>query len=122
MKCAVFFLMLPAFMLSQASFKQAEIYYDNEEFQKAKPLFEANLERNPDHAKTREYLGDIASYSNDWDTAISYYETLVEEDPNSANYNFKLGGALGMKAQEISKIRALSYVGAILRVKKCGSD
>ena len=107
------FLLFPALICAQTSFQQAEEYFNNEQFNKAKPLFKEYLKQNPNHAKTREYLGDIAGYAKDWDTAISYYEPLVEEDPKNANYHFKYGGAMGMKALEISRIRALGYVGDI---------
>ncbi|UAB84664.1 tetratricopeptide repeat protein [Zunongwangia sp. SCSIO 43204] len=52
------------------------------------------------------YLGDINSHLKHWDEAISYYEKLVELHPNSALYNFKMGGAMGMKAMEINKFQA----------------
>ncbi|AVI50100.1 hypothetical protein C5O00_02500 [Pukyongia salina] len=113
MKKLLLFLLFPALICAQTSFQQAEEYFNNEQFNKAKPLFKEYLKHNPNHVKTREYLGDIAGYAKDWDTAISYYEPLVEEDPKNANYHFKYGGAMGMKALEISRIRALGYVGDI---------
>lgn len=113
MKKLLLFLLFPALICAQTSFQQAEEYFNNEQFNKAKPLFKEYLKQNPNHVKTREYLGDIAGYAKDWDTAISYYEPLVEEDPKNANYHFKYGGAMGMKALEISRIRALGYVGDI---------
>lgn len=58
-------------------------------------------------------MGDIASYSKDWETAIDYYKNLVSMDEINANYHFKYGGATSMKALEISKIRALFYVSDI---------
>lgn len=113
MKKLLLFLLFPTLICAQTSFQQAEEYFNNEQFNKAKPLFKEYLKQNPNHVKTREYLGDIAGYAKDWDTAISYYEPLVEEDPKNANYHFKYGGAMGMKALEISRIRALGYVGDI---------
>ncbi len=114
MKHAILFLlMLPFVGSAQTSFDEAEIYFVQESFSKAKPLFEAYLEENPGHMKTREYLGDIAGYEKDWDTAIDFYEPLVEVEQDNANYHFKAGGALGMKALEISRIRALGYIGDI---------
>lgn len=113
MKKLLMFLLFPTLICAQTSFQQAEEYFNNEQFKKAKPLFKEYLKQNPNHVKTREYLGDIAGYAKDWDTAISYYEPLVEEDPKNANYHFKYGGAMGMKALEISRIRALGYVGDI---------
>ena len=111
MKKILFLLVLiPCFAFAQNTFEQAESYYKKEQFSKAKPLFKQYLKQHPNHKKTREYLGDIASYAKDWDTAIDYYEALVEENEKSANYHFKYGGAMGMKALEISKIRALTYI------------
>lgn len=108
-------LLVPFFVSAQTAFEEAENYFAQEKFSKAKPLFEEYLEESPTHAKTKEYLGDIASYAKDWDTAIDYYGGLVEEADDNANYHFKAGGALGMKALEISRIRALGYIGDIRR-------
>ncbi len=100
-------------LYGQSNYDRAVALYNQERFSEAKPIFLQYLDQNPTDAKTREYLGDIAGYAEEWDTAISYYEPLVEEDKNNANYHFKYGGALGMKALSISRIRALSYVGDI---------
>ena len=109
-KLVLLFLLAPVVVLSQNTFEEAEAYFKKEQFNKAKPLFKKYLKANPNDLKTREYLGDIAGYAKDWDTAIDYYEELVEENKNSANYRFKYGGAMGMKALEINKIRALTYI------------
>lgn len=115
-KCLfLYFLLVSCALISQNSFQQAEHYFLKENFEKAKPLFLAYLKEHPNHIKTREYLGDIAGYAKDWDTAIDYYEALVDEDEDNANYHFKVGGAMGMKALEISRIRALGYIGNIRR-------
>lgn len=98
---------------AQTNYQQAEDYFKQDNFGKAKPIFETFLKQNPNHKKTREYLGDIAAHSNDWDTAILYYKGLVNDDKNNANYHFKYGGVLGMKAISISKIRAVTYIGEI---------
>lgn len=113
MKKLLILLLLPTMIVAQNSFQQAENYFKKEQFNKAKSLFENHLKSNPNSLKTIEYLGDIAGYAKDWDTAIGYYEILLEHDDNNANYHFKYGGSLGMKALEISRIRALGYVGDI---------
>lgn len=113
MKRILVLLLFPMLMSAQASFQQAESYFIDEQFSKAKSLFQRYLDENPNHIKTREYLGDIAGYVKDWDTAMDLYEDLVEQFPDNANYHFKYGGAMGMKALEISRIRALSYIGDI---------
>lgn len=107
------FLLFPIGLLAQNTFEQAEAFFNKEQFKKAKPLFQNFLKEYPNHLKSIEYLGDIAGYTKDWDTAMQYYKILLESDDNNANYHFKYGGAMGMKALEISRIRALGYVGDI---------
>ncbi len=106
-------LIFPLIVNAQGIFEKAEAYYQQENYTEAKPLFQKYLKENPNDQKTREYLGDIACYTKQWDTAIDYYEVLVKEHDNNANYHFKYGGALGMKALEISRIRALTYINDI---------
>jgi len=96
-----------------SSFSKAEKYFKQANYQKAKPLFLTALKSNPKDLKTIEYLGDIEGYSKKWDNAISYYEKLVSLSPKNANYHYKYGGVLGMKALEINKFRALSLVSDI---------
>ncbi len=100
-------------LVSQNSYADAESYFKKENFSKAKPIFEKYLQQNPKDKKTTEYLGDIAAYAKSWDKAIEYYKALLDQDENSANYHFKYGGALGLKALTLSKVRALSYIGDI---------
>lgn len=111
----IFFLLLflPVLSWAQILFQEGEAFFQQEKFSKAKSGFEAYLKTNPGHKKTREYLGDIAGYEKDWDTAMEYYKGLVSEEPGNANYHFKYGGVMGMKALEISRIRALAYIGDI---------
>ncbi|WP_417885999.1 tetratricopeptide repeat protein [Zunongwangia sp.] len=66
-----------------------------------------------DSKKAKLLLGDIASHQKKWDLAIGYYEDLVETDPNSSIYNFKIGGAMGMKALEINKFQAAFLIPTI---------
>lgn len=113
MKYFFLLLFIPSFLMAQSSFEKAEQLFKQENFSSAKSLFENHLKSNPNHVKTREYLGDIAGYAKDWDEAIDFYEDLKDEFPNSANFHFKYGGALGMKALEISKLRAVLYINDI---------
>ncbi|MFD2833486.1 tetratricopeptide repeat protein [Gramella sp. AN32] len=68
---------------------------------------------HPNNEKSREFLGDIASFNKEWDKAIEYYEELLEEHPNNATYNFKTGGSMGMKAYYGSKFQAMLLIGDI---------
>ncbi|WP_410004306.1 tetratricopeptide repeat protein [Aequorivita nionensis] len=112
-KITLLLYLLPLFAVAQTNYQQAEEYFKQEKFSKAKPIFENYLKQNPDDKKTREYLGDIAAYGKNWDAAITYYEALVQDEPSNANYHFKYGGAMGLKAMSISKIRAVAYIGDI---------
>jgi len=74
---------------------------------------ESLLLKHTSDLKAIELLGDIYSYRKQWDKAISKYEELVETKPNSSNYNFKLGGAMGMKAYYGSKFQAAMLIGDV---------
>jgi tetratricopeptide (TPR) repeat protein len=89
-------------VLAQSSIETGEKYLNKNQIKQAKKVFEEHNE----NLKAIEYLGDIASFEKKWDEAIDYYEKLVENQPNSSAYNFKLGGAMGMKAMETSKFKA----------------
>ncbi|MEX2349909.1 MAG: tetratricopeptide repeat protein [Flavobacteriaceae bacterium] len=106
-------ILFPFFIIAQSSFERGEKLYHQEHYKEARPLFESFLKENPGHAKTTEYLGDIAAYASEWDTAAAYYKTLLDKNPENANYNFKYGGVLGRKAQSINKFRAALYVSDI---------
>ncbi|MEE2771352.1 MAG: tetratricopeptide repeat protein [Bacteroidota bacterium] len=75
-----------------------------------------------DSPVAREYLGDIACFRKEWDRGIDYYKTLVKEYPDSADYHFKLGGALGMKAYYGSKFEAALILGDIKKHLKKAAD
>lgn len=110
---SLFFFLISFITTAQNNYFQAEEYFKLEKFTQAKSLFENYLQQNPHHKKTREYLGDIAAHKKDWDKAISFYKALAIEEPSNANYHFKYGGALGMKAMSVNKLRALTYIGDI---------
>jgi tetratricopeptide (TPR) repeat protein len=109
----ILLLLISYFGNAQTKYERAEEYFKQENFSKAKPIFEAYLKQYPNDKKTREYLGDIAAYGKNWEVAISFYKELSGEEPQNANYHFKYGGALGMKAMSISRIRAVTYIGDI---------
>lgn len=95
---------------SQSNFEKAEKLFQQKQFAQAKPLFESEYKQKPNDVKVTEYLGDIAGHQKQWDDAIFYYKKLKEKFPKSANYHFKFGGALGMKAKNSSKFKALGMI------------
>lgn len=107
---AYFFLLLPLTIWSQSNFDKAEKFFKEEKFDQAQPIFESILKSNPSDLKTIEYLGDIAGRNKSWDTAIGYYKKLKQSKPSEANYHYKYGGALGMKATQVNKFKALGMI------------
>ncbi len=95
---------------SQTKFEKAEKLFKEEKFDQAASIFESILKNNPNDLKAIEYLGDIAGRNKAWDKAISYYKKLKELKPSQANYYFKYGGALGMKASQANKFKALGMI------------
>lgn len=80
-------------------------FLENGQYEQAKGQF---LRSNT--LEAAEFLGDLASFRKNWNDAVKYYKKLVEQEPSSAVYNFKLGGALGMKAMEIGKLQAVFLI------------
>jgi tetratricopeptide (TPR) repeat protein len=114
MKQLVYFLLLfPLLIWSQTNFDKAEKLFKEERYNQAQPLFESFLKTNPSDLRTIEYLGDISGYYKSWDKAIVYYKRLKVLKPSEADYHYKYGGALGMKAKEVNKFKALGMIGEV---------
>lgn len=104
------FLLISFNMMAETDFEKAEKLYKQEKYDQAKTLFESYLKSNPNHYKTVEYLGDIAGHQKKWDEAIKQYKVLKIQFPKTANYWYKYGGALGMKAKSVNKFKALGMI------------
>ena len=98
---------------AQTNFEKGELFLGEAKFNQAQLCFENFLASNPGHLKTIEYLGDIAGHTKSWDNALLYYKKLKTLKPNEANYYYKYGGALGMKATQVNKFKALGMIGEI---------
>ncbi len=99
-------IVLPSFAIAQRSFEVGVELLQKGEIQQAKNILLEYKEKE----EAIDLLGDIASFNKNWDKAIEYYRDLVDKNPDSAEYNFKLGGALGMKALEGSQFQAALLV------------
>ena len=114
MKQLVFFcLLFPLLIFSQSDFDRGEKLFREEKFEQAQVLMEHVLVTQPSNLKAIEYLGDVAGRNKSWDKAIGYYKKLKQLKPTEANYYYKYGGVLGMKAKESSKFQALGMIGEI---------
>lgn len=94
-------------------FTRAEALFQQEKYALAKPIFEKILKEDPQNLKVIEYLGDIAGHFKKWDEAVKYYEKLKKADAKNANYHYKFGGVLGMKARDGSRFAALGLLGDV---------
>jgi tetratricopeptide (TPR) repeat protein len=105
--------LFPILIFSQPNFDKAEQLYAQEKYAQAKPIFENILKENPNNLKVLEYLGDIEGHYKKWDNAMVYYGKLKKLKPTEANYYYKYGGCLGMKAKEVNKFLALKLIGEV---------
>jgi tetratricopeptide (TPR) repeat protein len=107
------FLFLPFLLWSQSGLEKGEKLFQAKKFDEAQLFFEDVLKTKPSDAKAIEYLGDIAAHKKSWQKAIEYYKKLKELKPAEANNYFKYGGALGMRASEVNKMKALGMADEI---------
>ncbi len=107
------FFLFPFALFSQEVLDGIPELFKQKKYALAQKTAEDYLLKYPNHLKAIELLGDAFGYQKQWDDAIQNYKTLIEKEPNNANYHYKHGGALGMKALSISKIRALSIIGDV---------
>lgn len=112
-KFLILFFGLTQFVFCQTTFEKGEKLFSQKKYVEAKKLFEEHLKSSPNHAKTIEYLGDIAGAQKKWDDAITYYKKLKVAHPKVANYWYKFGGAMGMKAKNSNKFKALGMIDEI---------
>ena len=92
-------------LYSQNNLEPGIKLYQDQEYEKAKEYFLNEHERNDKDAEVNYYLGSCYLMLKDHDEAIDYFEEAVELDKNKAEYHFKLGQALGVKAQNSNVIK-----------------
>lgn len=109
MKKVVLLLLFPLIGFSQVTLDGVEVLFQKEQFKKAETQIFNFLKEHPNHLKGIEFLGDAYGHQKKWDDAIVEYKKLVEAKPNTANYHYKYGGVLGMKALQ-NKLKALGLI------------
>jgi tetratricopeptide (TPR) repeat protein len=107
----LFFINLP--LVAQTDFYTAEKLFLEKKYEESKKSFEFFLKNNPNNLQAIEYLGDIAGQQQKWDAAVTYYKFLKNQNPKSSKYWYKYGGALGMKAKNCNKFKALGMISDI---------
>lgn len=111
-KLLLFFL-FPLLIFGQNQLDEIPVLFKQKKFVLAEKIAKNYLVAHPEDINAIEFLGDAYGYQKNWDEAIIYYNKLVSKKPNHANYHYKYGGALGMKALSINKFKALSIIGNV---------
>ena len=104
------YFLFPLLSFSQSSFDNAEQFILQKNYLKAEQSLSSYVVKFPKNLKAIELLGDAYAYQEKWDQAIEEYKKILEANPTVANYHYKYGGALAMKALSISKIGALLII------------
>lgn len=106
--------LIPCLCFGQnASLVEAKQLIELKKFVAAESLLNDYVDSEPSDIEGIELLGDAYGQQEKWDEAIDQYEKLIELRPNEANYHYKYGGALGMKALSVSKLRAATFIGDV---------
>lgn len=113
MKGFIWMFFISAICFSQSSKDKAKTYMADKDYEKAELELSTYVSSNPNDKEAIELLGDAYGYQKKWDNAIEQYEKLKDNYPSNANYHYKYGGALGMKALSVSKFKALGIIGDV---------
>ncbi|MBS7232003.1 hypothetical protein KHA90_13305 [Flavobacterium psychroterrae] len=109
-KLLFLFLFVPICIWSQSNFEKGEKLFHAKKYDEAKVVFENVLKTKPSDIKTIEYLGEIAAIHKSWVKGAEYFKKLKELKPTEAEYFYKYGGCLGMRAMEVNKFKAFGMV------------
>ncbi len=121
-KFSIFFLFIGLSLYAQEDITKAQNHLEKGEINQSRTILLSHLDSNPQDLKANLILGDIASFEKKWDLALSYYKKLLIKDPSNADYNFRYGGVLGLKAIYVSKIKAVVYVPDIKKYLEKAAD
>ncbi|MBU2939349.1 hypothetical protein KO494_07335 [Lacinutrix sp. C3R15] len=113
MRKFIVLIMLPLFGFSQHNIGKAEALLMQKKYVSAENVLQLIVKEHPENLKAIELFGDAYGYQQKWDDAITQYKKLVQAKPLEANYHYKYGGALGMKALQVNKFIALTIIGDV---------
>lgn len=113
MKAFLYLLVLPMVSFGQSNLQDVEQLLEKKQFTKAERFMVQYVKNNPNDLKGIELLGDTYGQQLKWDDAIVNYKKLVEAKSSNADYHYKYGGAMGMKALKVNKLKAVGMIGDI---------
>jgi tetratricopeptide (TPR) repeat protein len=95
----------------QGAFSQANSLLTAKKYAAAEALLEKEVAKAPNDLQLKELYGDALGFQKKWNKAIDVYKDLAHNNVQNANYFYKYGGALGMKALSVNKLKALGMIG-----------
>jgi tetratricopeptide (TPR) repeat protein len=101
---------LPLAILAQTNKERGEQLFKAKKYDQALPYLERVLKDNPNDLESIENIGDIHYFNEEWDAAVASFKELTKLKPAVADYYYKYGGALGMKAKNSNRFAALSLI------------
>jgi tetratricopeptide (TPR) repeat protein len=112
MKKIILFLWLPLLSFSQDKLSEIALLIEQKAYNKAEVQTANYLKKHPNNLEAIELLGDALGCQKKWEEATIQYKKLINAQPNKANYHYKYGGVLGMKALQ-NKFKAIGFIGDI---------
>ena len=106
----ILILLFPIVTFGQSLITEVDGMLQNKQYSKAEEVLNTHINSHPNDTKVLELLGDTYAFQEKWNEAITVCKQLVEEDPSNANYHYKYGGVLGMKAINSNKFTAFFLV------------
>lgn len=120
--CIALLFLSGTLVYGQTAFAKAEQLYQQEKYDKALDSFVKLYEQDNENLKVIERMGDIAGHKKNYEQAMGFYKKLVLNQPDNANYNFKYGGAMGLYAKTVSKLKALGMLDDIKKYLKKAAE
>ena len=103
-------LFLSVFCFSQQKDISIQSLIENKEYDRAKKQLVLSIDSKDNIKQNLEFLGDVYALEKDWDSAAVCFGKLKQIDNLKADYFYKYGGALGMKALSVNKFSALKLI------------
>lgn len=120
--CIALLFLSGTMVYGQSAFAKAEQLYQEEKYDKALDAFIKLYEQDNENLKVVERMGDIAGHKKNYEEAMGFYKKLLNTQPYNANYNFKYGGAMGLYAKTVYKLKALGMLDDIKRHLKKAAE
>ncbi|APY10394.1 hypothetical protein BWZ22_03680 [Seonamhaeicola sp. S2-3] len=103
-------LLMPFIAFSQLNFEKVKELIKDKQYDEAEQILKNYVDTNANNIQAVELLGDVYGHQKKWDEAIIQYKKLVKAKPENANFHYKYGGVLGMKALSVNKFKALTII------------